>query len=72
MMEPLQDIIREGKQPAAQITRRANLRVRLAPAHETEFTLESFHAEMDAGGLVIEHLESRWGEIWAECRPQAE
>ncbi|MBI3160553.1 MAG: class I SAM-dependent methyltransferase [Chloroflexi bacterium] len=44
---------------------------RLDPTHETEFTLDSFQAETEAAGLVIEHLEVRWGEIWAELTPRA-
>lgn len=37
--------------------------------HETEYTIESFVAEIDEAGLKITHLEIRWGEIWSElCR----
>ncbi len=39
---------------------------RLDKTHEIEYTLETFAAEMKAAGLSIEHLEVRWGEIWAE------
>lgn len=39
---------------------------RLDPTHETEYTVESFTAEMTEAGLSINHLEVRWGEIWAE------
>jgi SAM-dependent methyltransferase len=39
---------------------------RLDHTHETEFTVESFAAEMAEAGLTIAHLECRWGEIWAE------
>jgi SAM-dependent methyltransferase len=34
--------------------------------HETEYTIESFTAEIDEAGLKITHLEIRWGEIWSE------
>jgi SAM-dependent methyltransferase len=44
---------------------------RLDPTHETEYTLESFAAEMDEAGLETVHLEVRWGEIWTELRPVA-
>ncbi|MFQ5422155.1 MAG: class I SAM-dependent methyltransferase [Anaerolineae bacterium] len=44
---------------------------RLDPTHETEYTQESFAAEMAAAGLEIVHLQVRWGEIWAECHPVA-
>ena len=39
---------------------------RLDPSHETEYSLESFAAEMLKAGLNIRHQEVRWGEIWAE------
>ncbi|NPV85827.1 MAG: methyltransferase domain-containing protein [Anaerolineae bacterium] len=39
---------------------------RLDPTHETEYTLESFQTEMGEAGLSIDHLEVRWGEIWAQ------
>jgi ubiquinone/menaquinone biosynthesis C-methylase UbiE len=42
---------------------------RLDPTHQTEYTLESFLAEMQAAGLRITHQETRWGEIWAEVTP---
>lgn len=38
---------------------------RLDPTHETEYTLESFAAEMRESGLTVIHQEGRWGEIWA-------
>lgn len=41
---------------------------RLDPTHETEYSLESFAAEMAEAGLEIIHREVRWGEIWAEAR----
>lgn len=42
---------------------------RLDPTHCTEYTRESFEAEMAAGGLRATHVEVRWGEIWAELVP---
>jgi SAM-dependent methyltransferase len=42
---------------------------RLDPTHETEYTLESFAAEMAAAGLRVTHQEVRWGEIWAKVVP---
>jgi ubiquinone/menaquinone biosynthesis C-methylase UbiE len=42
---------------------------RLDPTHFTEYTLESFAAEMDEAGLNVTHQEVRWGEIWAEAAP---
>ncbi|MBF0339699.1 MAG: class I SAM-dependent methyltransferase [Magnetococcales bacterium] len=42
---------------------------RLDATHETEYTLEGFMAEMNEAGLLIRHLEMRWGEIWAETVP---
>ncbi|CAG0930426.1 partial Putative glycosyltransferase EpsE, partial [Planctomycetaceae bacterium] len=44
---------------------------RLDPTHETEYTLESFAAEMHDAGLRVTHQEVRWGEVWAECEPVA-
>lgn len=40
---------------------------RLDPTHYTEYTLESFSAEMEEAGLCVTHQEVRWGEIWAEA-----
>jgi len=42
---------------------------RLDSTHFTEYTHESFSDEMKEAGLIITHLESRWGEIWAEAVP---
>ncbi|MCU0513624.1 MAG: class I SAM-dependent methyltransferase [Anaerolineae bacterium] len=44
---------------------------RLDDTHETEYTLESYHAEMAAAGLTVTHLEVRWGEIWSVLVPAA-
>jgi 2-polyprenyl-3-methyl-5-hydroxy-6-metoxy-1,4-benzoquinol methylase len=41
---------------------------RLDTTHETEYTLESFVAEVTQAGCHIVHQEVRWGEIWAEVR----
>ena len=42
---------------------------RLDGTHEIEFTIETFAAEMREAGLVVKHLEVRWGEIWTELLP---
>jgi len=42
---------------------------RLDATHETEYTLDSFAQEMDEAGLRVTFQEVRWGEIWAEARP---
>jgi 2-polyprenyl-3-methyl-5-hydroxy-6-metoxy-1,4-benzoquinol methylase len=42
---------------------------RLDNTHEIEYTLETFASEMQDAGLTVEHLEVRWGEIWAELVP---
>ena len=42
---------------------------RLDMDHKTEYTLDAFRGEMAAAGLTITHQEVRWGEIWAELRP---
>lgn len=39
---------------------------RLDTTHETEYTQESFAAELQMAHLVAIHQEIRWGEIWAE------
>lgn len=39
---------------------------RLDLTHEIEYTVEIFNEEMAQAGLKIDHLEVRWGEIWAE------
>lgn len=41
---------------------------RLDDTHETEYTLDSFAAEMANAGLTVTHLEVHWGEIWSEVR----
>ena len=38
---------------------------RLDGTHEIEYTLETFAKEMAEAGLKTDHLEVRWGEIWA-------
>jgi 2-polyprenyl-3-methyl-5-hydroxy-6-metoxy-1,4-benzoquinol methylase len=39
---------------------------RLDDTHETEYTIESYQAEMAEAGMNIRHLEVHWGEIWSE------
>lgn len=39
--------------------------------HFTEYTRESFEAEMRAAGLSILHLQIQWGELWAEVAARA-
>lgn len=51
------------------LKRELGLEWRLDPTHETEYTRESFAAEVAEAGLAIAHLEVRWGEIWSELRP---
>jgi 2-polyprenyl-3-methyl-5-hydroxy-6-metoxy-1,4-benzoquinol methylase len=36
------------------------------PTHFTEYTRETFEAEMTAAGLAVCHLQINWGEIWAD------
>jgi 2-polyprenyl-3-methyl-5-hydroxy-6-metoxy-1,4-benzoquinol methylase len=36
--------------------------------HKIEHTLEEFYAEMAAAGLVVTHIQTLWGEIWAVCK----
>ena len=36
------------------------------PTHFTEYTRESFEAEMAQAELTVGHLQVNWGEIWAE------
>ncbi|MEW6386841.1 MAG: class I SAM-dependent methyltransferase [Thermodesulfobacteriota bacterium] len=48
------------------LRRELGLEWRSDNTHETEYTLESFAQEMAAAGLKVDHLEVRWGEIWAE------
>ncbi|WP_227818017.1 class I SAM-dependent methyltransferase [Nitrogeniibacter aestuarii] len=35
--------------------------------HKIEHTLAEFQAEAEQAGLVIDHMATLWGEIWAEC-----
>ena len=37
--------------------------------HVLEYSPEVFAAEMMQAALRINHLEIRWGDIWAECVP---
>lgn len=37
--------------------------------HKIEHTLAEFQAEISEAGLKIVHLQTMWGEIWADCRP---
>jgi len=39
--------------------------------HKTEYTQESFAAEMESAGLKITYKEIRWGEIWSEAVPNS-
>ncbi len=39
---------------------------RLDPTHETEYTLETFAAELSKAGMKTLHQEVRWSEIWTE------
>jgi SAM-dependent methyltransferase len=41
---------------------------RLDLTHFTEYTHESFDAEVKAAGLSVVHRETRWGEIWCELQ----
>ena len=40
------------------------------PTHYTEYTRDSFEAEMREAGFAIAHLQVNWGEIWAAVEPQ--
>jgi SAM-dependent methyltransferase len=42
------------------------------PTHLTEYTPESFAAELDEAGLALDEVELRWGEIWARAHPRAD
>jgi 2-polyprenyl-3-methyl-5-hydroxy-6-metoxy-1,4-benzoquinol methylase len=39
--------------------------------HFTEYTQDSFDAEMRRAGFQVVHLQINWGEIWAEVRSHA-
>lgn len=54
------------------LKRELGLEYRLDSTHYTEYTLESFVWEMHQSGLRIVHQEVRWGEIWAETKPDRE
>lgn len=51
------------------LKRELGMDYRLDPTHFTEYTAESFIAELEAAGLTAAHQEFRWGEIWAEAVP---
>lgn len=52
------------------LKRELGIEWRLDPTHETEYTVESFVAEVQAAGLGVSHMEIRWGEIWSELCTQ--
>jgi 2-polyprenyl-3-methyl-5-hydroxy-6-metoxy-1,4-benzoquinol methylase len=39
---------------------------RLDLDHKIEHTVEAFRRETEEAGLFIQHMETPWGEIWAE------
>lgn len=39
------------------------------PTHQIEYTADIFRKEMEQANLKINHMEIRWGDIWAECEP---
>ena len=41
------------------------------PTHHTEYTRESFEAEVRAAGLTVTSARVNWGEVWAELGPEA-
>jgi 2-polyprenyl-3-methyl-5-hydroxy-6-metoxy-1,4-benzoquinol methylase len=51
------------------LKRELGIEWRLDPTHQIEYTLETFQDEMNASHLVIQYIEIRWGEIWAETVP---
>jgi 2-polyprenyl-3-methyl-5-hydroxy-6-metoxy-1,4-benzoquinol methylase len=40
------------------------------PTHVLEYSDEVFVAEIEQAGLKIVYMETRWGDIWAECASQ--
>ena len=48
------------------LKRELDIEWRLDLDHKTEFSIEDFAIEMQIAGLAIEHIEVKWGEIWAE------
>lgn len=53
----------------AALKRRLGLFAYTDPDHKIEYTPDSFIAEMRNSGLEIVHMEIRWGDIWAKCKP---
>jgi SAM-dependent methyltransferase len=41
------------------------------PTHYTEYTRESFEAEVADAGLAVENARVSWGEVWARLAPRA-
>jgi len=37
--------------------------------HKVEYTMSQFTDEIESAGLTIASIETRWGDIWAECQP---
>jgi len=50
------------------LKREVGVDYRLDDEHTIEYTPETFEDEMKQAGLSIVHIESRWGEFWADLR----
>lgn len=42
------------------------------PDHKIEHTYGEFLAEIEASGLTAREVQTRWGEIWADCRREGD
>lgn len=54
----------------AALKRKLGLFAYTDPDHKIEYTPDSFLLEMNHSGLHVKYMEVRWGDIWAECKPQ--
>lgn len=51
------------------LKREVDVEWRLDSDHKTEYTVDSFTAEITQAGLAVSELTVRWGEIWATITP---
>lgn len=42
------------------------------PTHFLEYTRDGLEAELTGAGLVVESIETVWGEFWVQARPRQE
>ena len=57
-----------GRKWQMPLRRELGVDFRSDPDHKIEHTYDEFLAEIAASGLTVHEVQTRWGEIWADCR----